>query len=511
MKRTTLLLAAALTGTPSLLAAQAAPVEAAATITPADFLHRVEVLAHDSMRGRDTPSPELDRAAAWIADEFRSFGLKPGGDDGTFMQDYAILRLGTDFDQSRLEASSGEVLRYGPDVFVSRFGSRGRIEATGPLVVIAGSEDPAAALEGVDLSGAHVAVVPAAGVMGLRDEAVLNLVRSGVLGGAHSLLLADDSPDDAWAERSRESRARTGSALGEVPEGGTAFLQIRDRALDELLASLGLAVADLRSEAGGPVTVREVPDMELTLHQEVRVESEQTAPNVVAVLEGSDPDLRDEYVVFSAHMDHVGVRSVGEGGDSIWNGADDNASGTALVVEVAEAMAALSTAPRRSMIFLTVSGEEKGLWGSRYYADHPTVPVDHLVANINSDMVGRNWPDTIVAIGKEHSDLGETLERVNRAHPELNMNAIDDRWPEENFYRRSDHFNFARKGVPVLFFFNGTHEDYHQPSDEAHEIREDKASRISQLVFWLGLEIANADERPQWNPESYREIVEGGR
>jgi Zn-dependent M28 family amino/carboxypeptidase len=122
-------------------------------------------------------------------------------------------------------------------------------------------------------------------------------------------------------------------------------------------------------------------------------------------------------------------------------------------------------------------------------------------------MVGRNWPDTIVVIGKEHSDLGATLARVNAAHPELGMAAIDDLWPEENFYYRSDHFNFARVGVPVLFFFNGTHDDYHRPSDEPELIDAEKASRIAKLVFYLGLEVASAERRPQWNAESYRRIV----
>jgi len=125
--------------------------------------------------------------------------------------------------------------------------------------------------------------------------------------------------------------------------------------------------------------------------------------------------------------------------------------------------------------------------------------------------VGRNWRDTIVAIGQEHSDLGTTLARVNAAHPELGMTAIDDIWPEERFYTRSDHYNFARKGVPILFFFNGVHADYHRPGDHPEKIDAEKESRIVKLLFYLGLEIANAAERPKWSPESYRQIVEGAR
>jgi Zn-dependent M28 family amino/carboxypeptidase len=180
---------------------------------------------------------------------------------------------------------------------------------------------------------------------------------------------------------------------------------------------------------------------------------------------------------------------------------------------VAEAFSMLAEKPARSVIFLTVSGEERGLWGSRYFSEHPVVPIEQIVADLNSDMISRNARDTIVAIGKEHSDLGETLARVNAAHPELDLTAIDDIWPEENFYRRSDHFNFARRGVPILFFFCGTTEHYHQPSDEVDTVDGVKATNTSKLLFYLGLEIANAPERPQWNPDSYAEIVDmgGGR
>jgi Zn-dependent M28 family amino/carboxypeptidase len=205
-------------------------------------------------------------------------------------------------------------------------------------------------------------------------------------------------------------------------------------------------------------------------------------------------------------MDHIGI-TPGQA-DSINNGADDDASGSVGIIELAEAFSRAGTRPKRSIIFLTVSGEEKGLWGSKYFSEHPPVPIDQIVADINIDMIGRNWPDTIVAIGKEHSDLGATLNRVNAAHRELGMTAIDDRWPEERFYFRSDHYNFARKGVPILFFFNGVHEDYHEVTDSPEKINSDKEARILRLLFYLGQELGNAPQRPQWKPESYKEIVE---
>jgi Zn-dependent M28 family amino/carboxypeptidase len=209
-------------------------------------------------------------------------------------------------------------------------------------------------------------------------------------------------------------------------------------------------------------------------------------------------------------MDHTGVGRPNAEGDSIFNGADDDASGTVAVVELAEAFSMLDPAPRRSVIFLAVSGEERGLWGSAYFTAFPPVPMDDIVADLNADMISRNWPDSIVVIGKEHSDLGATLERVAEAHPELDMVPMDDIWPEENFYSRSDHFNFARNGVPILFFFNGTHEDYHQVTDELERIDAEKAARITRLMFYLGLEVANAPERPTWDPQHYADIAGGG-
>lgn len=229
-----------------------------------------------------------------------------------------------------------------------------------------------------------------------------------------------------------------------------------------------------------------------------------SAPNSVGILPGTDPALRDEYIVISAHMDHVGVNGA-HPKDTIWNGADDDASGTAGVLALAEAFATAPT--KRSIIFLTVSGEEHGLWGSAWFAANPPVPIDRIVANLNLDMIGRNWKDSIVVVGLEHSDLGTTLARVNAAHPELGVTAMRDPWPQESFFTRSDHYNFARRGVPALFFFNGVHADYHQPSDSPDKIDAEKEARVVRLIYHVGVAVANAPMRPKWNPESHRKIV----
>jgi Zn-dependent M28 family amino/carboxypeptidase len=222
--------------------------------------------------------------------------------------------------------------------------------------------------------------------------------------------------------------------------------------------------------------------------------------------------LRNTYVVFSAHFDHVGAAGQGSwqctaiGENRVCNGADDNASGTAAVLELAEAYASLPVPPRRSLIFLAVSGEEKGLLGSAYYANNPTVTVDSIVANINLDMIGRNHPDSVVVIGQTYSSLGPLLHRVNQRLPELRMTVSDDLWPEQRFFFRSDHFSFARREIPSIFFFTGVHEDYHRPTDTVEKIDVDKAARITRLVFHYGLAIADDTARPRWDPAGLEEV-----
>ncbi|HUF76001.1 MAG TPA: M28 family peptidase [Longimicrobiales bacterium] len=496
----------------TLTATQESPLDAAArTITEADYLRRVGVIAHDSMLGRDTPSEGLEETAAWLASEMRGFGLRGGAADGGFIQRYPLRSLVVDRDASGL-AGGERRLAYGADI-APLFGAETDGEATAGLLLVSGSRDLGQALADNAVRRQHVVVVLSADTRGVDQEALryaLTLRNA----GAASVLVASNVGDAEWAATAaRAMQPAVARGWGEPSAAAPPFrpiLMIRTSALEDLLRSRAVDLATLQSRASEQVRVDRVQGLTLTLTQRM-LDENVTAPNVVGVLEGSDPSLRDEYVVFSAHMDHVGVGAPDARGDSIFNGADDDASGTIAVVEIAEAMASLPTAPRRSMLFLLVSGEEKGLWGSEYFANNPPVPAAQMVANLNMDMVGRNWPDTIVAIGKEHSDLGATLERVNAAHPELGMTAIDDLWPEESFYTRSDHYNFAVKGVPVLFFFNGTHEDYHGRDDEVDRLDAEKAARIARLVFYVGAEIGNADARPVWNPDSYARIVGGAR
>jgi hypothetical protein len=216
-----------------------------------------------------------------------------------------------------------------------------------------------------------------------------------------------------------------------------------------------------------------------------------TAPNAGAVLEGSDPRLRDQYVVVIAHVDGKGVHAP-ENGDSICNGADDNASGTAAVLELAEALAGTDPHPRRSVLFLVVSGEEHGFWGTYAYLANPTVPVGDIVAVLNFDMISRNSPDSIFGSGMDGSTLGDRLLEVVAAHPEEHLHVTPG--PTGG----SDHVPFWQRGVPFLMFFGGLHPDYHTPFDEADRIDPDKAARVTRMAFYLALRIAADDARPQW-------------
>ena len=492
---------------PATLAAQLEPKpvrDAAATITAADVERRLWIIANDSMGGRDTPRDGLNKTAQYVADEFRRLGLRPGGDNGGYIQRYAIERR-------KFDATHSTVMTMGPGGhaqvtlgdnawFASGTAPAGAV--TGDAVVLGALLAPDGFAK-ADVQGKVVLYVvdytksqpmSAAQLVGaLRDAGALAILR----------VSNRDSTQFAQMVTRMSGRERV-VVGGQSP--AAPIIEVRDA----FVAGLGLDLAAIR---GGQAQLRPVPGTQVTVSVSEQLLEQTTAPNTIGILEGSDPRLKGEYMIFSAHMDHIGTAGKGSGqcqaigADSICNGADDDGSGTTGVLEVAEAFARRGVRPRRSMIFMTVSGEEKGLWGSAYFTTHPTVPLQNVVADFNVDMIGRNWEDTVVAIGRQHSNLGQVLDATAARHPELHMVPIDDRWPTENFYSRSDHFNFARQGVPVLFFFTGVHDDYHRAGDEVQKIGFAKEARILQLLFYTSYAVAQSTERPQWNPESWEQIV----
>jgi hypothetical protein len=428
-------------------------------------------------------------AAAYIAGEFKSFGLQPAGDSGTFIQRWPFERRELTATGARVSLG-GKPLTYLQDFFVVQ----GQRDSVSGAILYAGQ----ASTQPAPLPPAARGQIVAYFIPGAKaDENWLGALR-GILPAALAaqpqaimLLLDPAFPVDqiAYVATNAGNEVLPVMLIGVRYDAAKAWFTQAGRDLD--------AVRTRASADGAPTSG-------LTLTATARaVGAKAFPPNVVGILPGSDPTLKDTYVVLSAHMDHVGVGAPNAKGDSIYNGADDDASGTSAVLEVAQAFAALPAAqrPKRSIIFLAVSGEEKGLLGSGYFMEHPPVPAEKIVANINIDMIGRNHPDTVVAIGQDYSSLGPLAQQVAKANPNLKLVVAPDLWPKEQLFFRSDHFNFAKKNIPAIFFTTGLHPDYHQPSDEVQTIDADKLSRIALLTFDLAKAIANAAQPPQWTEQ----------
>jgi hypothetical protein len=471
------------------VAATAPPavVAAAAAITAAAVQQHVDVLASDSLRGRDTPSPGLEQAAQYLVERLAALGLQPAGTDG-FIQRW-------DFEESRLDVAALRVeARTAAGVLAPAFGRElfvlpARVDSVVGEPVFAGRARP-----GVSVGAAaadRIVFFFVADTLGPAWQAdVSAALQASFDAGAGAVVLVLDS---LFGEPALGMLA--GELAGEVAP--LPVLGLRYDAARDVFRHAGLELGAVRGNAGPPLPLAGVT---FAMRTPIRPIAAQV-PNVVAVLPGSDAQRAAEHVVYSAHFDHVGVGVPDATGDSIYNGADDNASGTSALLEIARAFAGLERAPPRSVMFVFVSGEEKGLLGSRHFVDQPPVPTDRMIANINADMIGRNAPDTVVAIGQTYTTLGETVQAVARRHPELGLVVAPDLWPQERLFFRSDHFSFAAAEVPAIFFTTGLHDDYHRPSDRAELIDADKLARVARLLFLFGHELATMAERPAWTPE----------
>jgi hypothetical protein len=487
--------------------------QAETTITAADLQAWISFLASDELRGRDTPSPGLEAAAEWIAGEFQRFGLEPAGEDG-WMQRYPFPLEGLDARQARVEISGGttHALEYGVDFFAQP--GTTPTHAVGVVFLTALDELDRGPVGGLR---DRAVLVPLPGTpesarggfrYGATDRARIGQARAHArdAGAAAIVFIMDErvGPDGvrALAETAGAPERRLGGRAAAGEEA--AFFVSRTAALRMFrMAGVDGAEQLRRYQSVRPVPL---PGITLRLDAPFLALDQAEPPNVVGLARGSDPALRDTYIVLSAHMDHVGVGRPDATGDSIYNGADDNATGTAALVAVARAIAALPEAPARSILFLAVSGEEKGLLGSRWFVDNPTIPLEAVVANLNLDMIGRNAPDTIVVIGKEYSSLGPLVRGIAEDRPDLGLAVAPDPWPDQRFFFRSDHFSFAAREIPALFFFAGTHDDYHRPSDTADRIDFDKTARVARLAFLTAMEIAQSPDAPTWDAEGLEEV-----
>ncbi len=491
----------------------------------------LKYLAADEREGRMTGTRGYDEAAQFVADRFAALGMEPGGTDGWFQEVSLIARM-TDIENSGviLHRVDGDVnLEWGKDVviYADRLREENRVRAE---VVFAGFGVHAPELgysdfDGIDVSGkivAYFAGAPAtfpsterAHFSSGRTKAA-ELVSRGAIGeiGLMSRLQERRSP---WTGRAGAPRG-----MSWIDENGDVADFHRELLGDAIFSRNS---AELLFE-GSPLTFREALDaadearpisrdlrIEVTMYRR-SIHERITSPNVVGVLRGSDPVLSDEYVVYSSHLDHMGI---GEPvvGDSIYNGMYDNALGVSVTLEVARTLSSLSVPPRRSIVFVAVTGEERGLLGSDYFARYPIVPASDIVANVNIDMPMFLFSlDSVVGYGSEHSSL-EGLTEAEAAKEEFEL--TPDPYPDEVYFIRSDQYSFVRQGIPAVYFaegigstdpsidgravqedFFGTH--YHQPSDDLSQpIVWETALRFTRAGVRIGYRIAMEDQRPTWN------------
>ena len=502
-----------------------APADAPAPrISPDAFRSHVAFLADDLLEGREAGTPGYDIAARYVATRFAGLGLRPGN-NGSWFQEVPFVRFGMT-GPAQINVA-GQTFVHGRDVLFRQHPEAGRVRFEAPAVFAGyGLEAPEHGLNdyrGLNVRG-KVVVVLGGAPKGLPSDVSAHLnqekrriaARRGAVG-----MIVLRSP--AEAQRAPFNRT-TGRAMEPGitwvdPQGapfldapGLRFIATADTALAEALfqgARRTLAQVHAEAERTG------ARPRGFALRQPVSIERESsnttmTSPNVVAVLPGSDPALADEYVLLMAHLDGLGVRQSGEG-DRIRNGAMDNATGVATLIEVARQM--VENRPRRSIILAAVTAEEKGLLGAQYLARNPIVD-GRIVGVVNLDMPILTYDfSDVIAFGAEHSTLGPI---VRRAAGRMNVALANDPLPEEGLFTRSDHYMFVREGIPSVFLmtgFSGEGErqfrsflanQYHSPADDLSlPFDWNAGARFAELNYLIAREIANAAEAPRWYRGSF--------
>jgi Zn-dependent M28 family amino/carboxypeptidase len=490
----------------------------------------VRTLADDSLEGRQTGSDGYRKAASYVAEQFERAGLKPAGTDG-YVQPVQFVRRTIVEAKSRVALVRGEtedVLRFGEDISVSL---RAELAPTvdAPMVFAgyglsapdAGHDD----LAGLDLQGKVVVFISGtpAGVTGALAAHHQNwavrwqeLKAKGAIGAVS--IPNPKTMEQPW-ERIAPSRLNPVMTLVDPRFNDLAGMQflanVNPASAERLFAGSGRTFADLLALAGERKPLPTFP-LPATLRAHITLDSTRIeSHNVAGVLPGSDPALAREHVVLTAHLDHVGVGAPVDG-DRIYNGAMDNASGIATLIEAARQLAATAPRPRRSVLFVAVTAEEHGLLGSRYFAGDPTVPKSTIVANINMDMFLPLFPmKSVMVLGLAESDLGDWVRELAAAK---GLEVTADPEPQRNRFTRSDQYSFIRQGVPAVAMKVGfepgsadaetearwTKERYHQPSDDLQQpVDLGAAVTFTQFVAALSADVANRATRPQWKPTSF--------
>ena len=509
------------------------------SITADDLKEWLTYIASDELAGRDTYSPGLGLAAGYIQEHLRAWRVRPAGDHEGYLQTVRVLGVKTT-NRSSITVKVGRDSRTFKDgegvVFprnsgVSRTVTVDRIEFVGY-----GLDAPGVGhmdFRGKDVKGAAVVWLGPGGPRTV-DAAVYRRVLAGRnrYATGQQQALASIGPE-APAPGGR----RAGDANGQRPAGEPDFTTTQrldlpiapsitgsDAFLSFLFSRAPATYEDLkrRADARDDLPSFRLDGVTITFNVDATYEIVRTqlTQNVVAEVEGSDPRLKSTYVAFGAHYDHVGYaeggtstgsRSApgrvtpGAADDRIWNGADDDGSGTVAMMALARAFEQ-GPRPKRSLLFVWHAGEERGLLGSRYFADHPTVPIDSIVAQLNIDMIGRNRDDkpseanTVYVVGSDRisSELHEINREANRAlAPPMTIDyEMNDPSDPEQVYYRSDHYSYAAKGIPIIFFTTGLHSDYHANTDEVSRIEFGKLTRVTDLVYETGVRVANLDHPP---------------
>jgi len=507
----------------------------AASFSAARIKADVTFLADDLLLGRDTGSDGYRLAANYVAAEYARLGLKPAGDQGSYFQEVPFQTAHVNQETAAMSIridGSETPLKLGDDFYMGGSVKNKSGEATGNVVFVGhgvyapelGHDD----LAGLDLEGKIVLTVSGA------PESFHTEIRAHH--GSPTTKSQEFLKRGVIATLTVNSRAREKRRPFKRFKrflGNKSFDWVRPAEMDvktprlKAAASISNDVAEkmFAGMAGSFSSVMDAVEagqfastplgVEVALKRESIMSDTFYSPNVIAVLEGSDPELKNEYVVMSAHLDHIGVSKRAKGDDKINNGALDNAAGIAVMLEVARAYVAADIKPRRSILFAAVAAEEKGLLGAGYFAHHPTVDKKAMIANVNLDMPILLYDFTdVVAFGAERSSLGPI---ASEAVSKIGVSLSPDPMPEEGIFTRSDHYRFVQQGIPSVFLVTGWGEDtegkdggkifmdflgktYHSPADQIDQaIDYDAGAKFAYVNWLITSAIADNDNRPEWN------------
>ncbi|HTD41007.1 MAG TPA: M28 family peptidase [Mucilaginibacter sp.] len=482
------------------------PQKYAKYITAEDARKHLSILASDEFEGRETGKPGADKAANYIANEFKKLGLQAPV-NGSYFLNVPLVENSTKISFSL----NGQDLSNGKDFVAARGAAADKSIDASEVVFIGYGTD--AEIGNVDLTNKVLLWVnedkPEAGKTP-NTSYRLSTTRTQILKSLQSknpaLILAANGEVTNMLKRFGSTvlapRLSIKTDLAKSANQQAPVLNVTTEVADQLGKSSGKAYADLKNTSAQILKA----NVKVNIHTDIK---DVKAVDVLGYMPGTD--LKDEVLIFSAHYDHIGLVSDPNAKDKVNNGADDDGSGTTGILEIARAFTEAKKAghgPRRSILFLGNVGEEKGLLGSEYYTDHPVFPLANTITDLNIDMIGRvgyeyiGKPDSanyVYTIGS--AMLSKELHQVNEdadnkyVHIEQDYKYDDPNDPNR-FYYRSDHYNFAKHGVPIIFYFNGVHDDYHQPGDEVSKINFPLLAKRAQLVFYTGWELANRDKRP---------------